>query len=183
MEARLADIVEITMGVAPAARSAGGARFVQIKDLTLSRRALVSGPPPEVGRASPIQPDDVLFAARGEPAPVALADEGLWGAYPTADVYLLRAGRTGLDPGFLVALLRSDEVQSLLRQTTGGTVLPRISKKALEDLEVILPPLERQRQIGALARLLDRRVELLDQRLNAERRWRAQLLNQLIKTS
>ena len=183
MQARLADIAELTMGSAPSSRAGGDARFVQIKDLRPGRRSLVAGLPPVVDRASPIQRGDVLLAARGDPAPVAMADEEIWGAFPTADIYLIRARRQMADAGYVLAFLRSPRAQSALREATGGTLLPRISKKALDELEIELPPLERQRQIGALALLFDQRAALLERRLDAERRWRDQLLNQLIQAS
>lgn len=183
MHARLADIAELTMGSAPSTRSGGDARFVQIKDLTPGRRSLVAGPAPSVDRASPIQPGDVLLAARGDPAPAVMADEEIWGAFPTADIYLIRARPQKADARYVLACLRSPKAQSALREPTGGTLLPRISKKALDELEIELPPLERQRQIGALALLLDHRAALLERRLDAERRWRDQLLNQLIQAS
>jgi restriction endonuclease S subunit len=183
MQARLASIAELTMGSAPASRTGGDARFVQIKDLKPGRRSLVSGPAPAVDRASPIREGDVLLAARGDPAPVAMADEEIWGAFPTADIYLIRAKPQIADAGYILAFLRSQSAQSALRGSTSGTLLPRISKKSLDDIELDLPTLERQRQIGALALLLDRRAALLERRLDAERRWRDQLLNQLIQTS
>ena len=183
MQARLADIAELTMGSAPSSRAGGDARFVQIKDLRPRGRSLVAGLAPAVDRASPIQRGDVLLAARGDPAPVAMADEEIWGAFPTADIYLIRARPQMADAGYVLAFLRSPKAQSALREATGGTLLPRISKKALDELEIELPPLERQRQIGALALLLDQRAALLERRIDAERRWRDQLLNQLIQAS
>lgn len=183
MQARLADIAELTMGSAPNSRASGGARFVQIKDLTPGRRLLVAGPAPAVDRASPIQRGDVLLAARGDPAPVAMADEDIWGAFPTADIYLIRARPEMADAGYILAFLRSPSAQSALRGSTSGTLVPRISKKSLDEIELELPPLERQRQIGTLALLLDRRTALLKRRLEAEQRWRDQLLNQLIQAS
>lgn len=183
MQARLANIADLTMGSAPASRTGGDARFVQIKDLKPGRRSLVSGPAPAVDRASPIREGDVLLAARGDPAPVAMADEELWGAFPTADIYLIRAKPHIADAGYILTFLRSPSAQSALRGSTSGTLLPRISKKSLDEIELDLPPLARQRQIGALALLLDRRATLLERRLDAERRWRDQLLNQLIQAS
>jgi restriction endonuclease S subunit len=183
MQARLADIAELTMGSAPTSRTGGDARFVQIKDLKPGRRSLVPGLAPAVDRASPIREGDILLAARGDPAPVVMADEEIWGAFPTADIYLIRANTQVADAGYLLAFLRSQTAQSTLRESTGGTMLPRIPKKALDDIELDLPPLGRQRQIGALAILLDHRAALLGRRLDAERRWRDQLLNQLIQAS
>lgn len=180
---RLSDIAEVTMGSAPVSRGGGDARYVQIKDLNPGRRSLVQAAAPAVDRATPIKEWDLLLAARGDPAPVVMADDEILGAFPTADIYLIRAKPQIADAGYILAFLRSQSAQWALRGSTSGTLLPRISKKSLDEIELDLPPLERQRQIGVLALLLDRRATILERRLDAERRWRDQLLNQLIQAS
>jgi restriction endonuclease S subunit len=112
-----------------------------------------------------------------------MADNEILGAFPTADIYLIRAKHQISDAGYILAFLRSQSAQSALRGSTSGTLLPRISKKSLDEIELDLPPIERQRQIGALALLLDHRAALLERRLDAERHWRDQLLNQLVQAS
>lgn len=148
----LSEIASISSGVAPEKPRADPVRFVQIRDLAGDRRDLTEGDRPRVARALPIQPGDVLVAARGERSVAAEADETLFGAYATLDLYLVRPNPDRLDPSFLLAVLLLPQTGVKLRASTAGASLPRITRDDLASLELPNLPLERQRSIGQLAR-------------------------------
>jgi hypothetical protein len=141
---------------------------VQIKDLDVARRALSLGGAPTAGRATPIEQGDVLLAARGERNIVTRPDEGLLGAYPTLDIYLLRPDSTRLDPDYLTAFLEGDGGK-LLRAAKAGSSLPRLPIDAVADLELPLPSIDRQRAIGRVAANVAERLALLSKLCAAER--------------
>lgn len=174
---RLAEIAAIVTGVAPVAARGDGIPFVQIKDLAPGQRALVIGRPPTAKRALPIAEGDILVAARGERSAAVRADSGLFGAYVTPDVYLVRPDPRKVDADYLAAWLNRPAVRAALRTSTAGAALPRIPKEALARLEVPVPGLDRQRLIGGLAeailrhdeiaaRLARARAHLLDRQLD-----------------
>jgi hypothetical protein len=175
--ATLSQVGQIVTGINQAGESGVfDAFYIQIKDLDLEKRALVAGPTPRVKRAIAVAEGDLLLAARGERPAVALADPGLFGAYPTLDVYLIRPDTARLDPAYLAAYLAQEHVIGQLRASTVGVLIPRIPKADLDDLPIPLPPLERQRAIGALAQTVQRERRLLDRLTAAHRHLRERQL-------
>lgn len=167
METRvLAELAQVITGSSPE-RGTGCnmVRFIQIKDLALSKRALVCGGLPTAKRATAAKVGDVLLAARGGQAVIAggAAGVGLEGAYPTLDVYLIRPDQKRVDPAYLAAWLTFEPVRNSLQASTTGALIPRIPIGSLKDLSVPLPTLERQRQIGALFHLAHQEAALLEQ--------------------
>jgi len=148
----LSEVATISSGVAPEKARADPVRFVQIRDLTGQPREPTTGERPLVARALPIEPGDVLIAARGDRTLAAEADETLFGAYVTLDLYLIRPDPAQLDPSFLLAVLLLPQTGARLRASTAGASLPRIARDELAKLELPDLPLERQRSIGHLAR-------------------------------
>ncbi len=148
----LSNIALIATGVAPEKLAVDPVRFVQIRDLTDPRRNLTIGDRPRVARATPVQPGDILVAARGERTLAVEAEGELIGAYATLDVYLIRPDRARLDQTFLLAFLLLPQTGPKLRASTAGASLPRIARDDLACLHLPDLPLERQRSIGQLAR-------------------------------
>ncbi|GLK79007.1 hypothetical protein [Methylopila turkensis] len=153
----------IATGVAPDKLRDDPVRFVQIRDLTGARKDLTVGERPLVARALPIQAGDILVAARGERTLAAEADEDLFGAYASLDLYLVRPEATRLDPSFLLAFLLLPQTGVRLRASTAGASLPRIARDDIAQLDLPDLPLERQRSIGQLARAHRTHRELLIQ--------------------
>lgn len=149
----LSELAFIATGVAPKDVRIESARFVQIKDLGGTRRKLIKGERPRVARALPIQPGDILVAARGERTLAVEADPELFGAYASPDIYLVRPAPQRLATSFLLALLLLPQTGAKLRASTAGASLPRIPRDDLAKLDVPELSLRRQRSIGELARL------------------------------
>lgn len=148
----LSEVASISSGVAPVKVRADPVRFIQIRDLAGQPRDLTIGDRPLVARAWPIRSGDVLIAARGDRTLAAEADESLFDAYATLDLYLIRPNPARLDSSFLLAVLLLPQTGAKLRASTAGASLPRIARADLAKLELPDTPLERQRSIGQLAR-------------------------------
>jgi hypothetical protein len=165
---RLSDAAIILSGVNPEPASDDGCRFVQIRNLGADAGDLLVGRRPTAGRAAPIQQGDILLAARGERASAIKAKESHLGAYIALDIYLIRPDQARLDPDYLVAFLMRPETSASLRKSTAGASLPRIPKDAIADLEIPLPPMERQKAIGGVASCIHRRRELASRLIAVE---------------
>jgi len=166
----LRDVASVLSGISPPPEGSGTARYVQIKDFTPRRRALVYALAPTAGRATPIGPNDVLIAARGGGPLAARPDDKLIGAYPAMDVYLVRPDTARLDPDFLVAFVNIGPAGNTLRTSASGSSLPRIPKEAVEMLAIPRLPLEVQKRIGALEAARSLYASLAERKINAERR-------------
>jgi hypothetical protein len=168
--ARLADVATILSGLNPEPARYGPCKFVQIRDLTRARRALVAGERPTAARALPVAPTDVLVAARGEQNLAVRPDDELVGAFAALDVYLIKPDLARLDPDYLAAFLARSDIGAQLRSSTAGASLPRIPKNALAELALPLPDLDRQRAIGGLSLSVKRYGALCDRLRAAENR-------------
>jgi Type I restriction modification DNA specificity domain len=167
---RLGEIASIVTGVAPEPVGPDVARFIQIKDLDPSRRALVDGQRPTVNRAIPVRSGDVLVASRGERVSAVMADSDLFGAYVTPDVYLVRPDQDRLDSGYLAAFLNRPSTATQLKASKKGAMLPRVPKEALSELEIPLPRMHRQRVIGNLACAIAQHIACSTRLMKAETR-------------
>lgn len=167
METRaLAELAEVITGSSPDRRvSRDAVPFIQIKDLDPGKRDLVAGARPTAKRAVAAETGDILLAARGGQAVIAgdATGDGLEGAYPTLDVYLIRPDRKQLDSAYLAAWLTFQPIRNSLQASTTGALIPRIPIGSLKDLAIPLPSLEHQRQIGALFHLAHQEAALLEQ--------------------
>ena len=165
---KLSDTADIFSGVSPEPAHYGDCQFLQIRHLATDDVDHIFGRRPTAGRAVPIVQGDVLLAARGEHASAIRARPSQIGAYIALDIYLIRPDRERLDPDYLVAFLMRPSTGTSLRKSTAGASLPRIPKDALADLDIPLPPINRQRAIGGVASCVRRHRELTNRLVVAE---------------
>lgn len=103
---------------------------------------------------------DVLIARLGDPLCKACVFP-LDGLYITAvDVAILRIGSDVVNPKYLIYLLNSPWFKDQVKQYESGTTRKRISRKNLDRIEMIFPPLPEQERIVA-------RIEELFSQLDA----------------
>lgn len=108
---------------------------------------------------------DILIARLGDPLCKACVFT-LDGLYITAvDVAILRIGSDVVNPKYLIYLLNSPWFKDQVKQYESGTTRKRISRKNLDRIEMIFPPLPEQQRIVArieeLFSQLDAGVEML----------------------
>ena len=79
---------------------------------------------------------------------------------PSQQVAMIRIGdHQKLDPWFLVAWLGSEQGVTSLKTITRGAGIQRISRNDLYKLEVPVPPLRDQKNIGELARNFNETIQ------------------------
>ena len=90
---------------------------------------------------------DILIARLGDPLCKACVFP-LDGLYITAvDVAILRIGSDVVNPKYLIYLLNSPWFKDQVKQYESGTTRKRISRKNLDRIEMIFPPLPEQERI------------------------------------
>ena len=109
----------------------------------------------------PIEDGDVIVAARGSSTDVCTASEGIFGAYISLDLYLVRPQPKRINSEYLQAVLELPATQAALASEKQGSGLARLPKDALEKIEIPLPPLHQQRLIAGLALSLEDEHKLL----------------------
>lgn len=101
------------------------------------------------------------MGARGATTEAYVGDEAVIGAYVSLDLFLVRPDLTAIDPRFLAAYFDLPSTQAALAAGKQGTGLARLSKEALDTLQVPLLPISSQRAIGELAATVRARRDLL----------------------
>jgi restriction endonuclease S subunit len=145
--------------------ASGNVSVVQMKDINEKSRLdtsnLVPVRLPEIKKMHHLKKEDLIFRSRGRTNTVALVDKVLGNMVVAAPLLCIRIKTDGVLPAYLVWYINQPKAQTYLERQASGTITRMIHKKALEDMEIELPSLERQQQIVALAQLADREQELL----------------------
>ena len=97
-------------------------------------------------RAHP-EPGDVIFVNKGTPGRVCMVPDPV-GFCIAQDMIAFRAKKSKLYNKYLLAVLRSPEMQAQIHNYNVGDVIPHFKKSFLGELLIPLPSMEIQREIG-----------------------------------
>ena len=172
----------ITMG------STGTHRIIQIKDLDLEERfkstVLERGGsvpyvwPDSLYQVTPtgdaerylVSQGDVLFLSRGQRPYAVPVLQPLANTVASYYFYILRSDANRVDPAYLAWFINQPTAQAFLERRQRGTLIKLIPKSAVEELEVVLPPLVTQRAIVALERLRQQEAHIMSRLVQARQR-------------
>lgn len=159
------NIANVLSGVSVRGAEGGSARFVRLSDLSdikAGRRpALAAGDVPAVARALTVEDGDLIVGARGAATDVCVANDAVFGAFVSLDLYLVRPDQALINPQYLSAFLELSATQAMLAGGKQGSSLARLPKSALEGMQVPIPPLHSQRLIAGLALAFEEEGKLL----------------------
>lgn len=167
----LADIAEVRMGYSFRSRleadALGDVAVIQMKDIDdanlLHPEGLVRVQMPDLKDRHLVQAGDLLFRSRGVTNSAALVGGGLGRAVLAAPMLLIRPQTDVVEPAYLQWFINHPATQAALAGRAAGTSVRMIGKGALDQLEVVLPPLEKQRRIVEVAQLASREAALLEE--------------------
>lgn len=107
-----------------------------------------------------LQDKDLLFAAKGTSNFCAMYRSGKEKAVASSSFFVIRILNNNVDPEYICWFLNTPHILTHLKAHAVGTSIPSITKTMLENLEINILPLEKQRLIVAYHNLQDREVEL-----------------------
>lgn len=162
MKIKIKKLATVQMGYSFRSRlevsEGGGVAVIQMKDLlddnTVGCDDLVKINMDAMKEHHLVQRGDLVFRSRGHvtTAAVLLQDPGK--AVVAAPLLRIRVTKTDkVLPEYLNWYIRQRDAQIFLTSRAKGTVQKMISKQAIEDLEVALPSLKKQKNIIELATL------------------------------
>lgn len=162
---KLGKISRVLSGVSVKEAGDGCVRIMRLTDLSELKAGripkLAMGEAPTVARALAIGDNDLIIGARGATTDVCVADNAIIGAFISLDLYLLRPDRDAVHPHYLAAFLELPSTQAFFTAGKQGTKLARLSKDALESVQVPIPPMQTQQLIAALAQTFKIEAALL----------------------
>ena len=124
-------------------------------------------------RSHPI-PGDILFVCKGTPGRCALVPDPIDFCI-AQDMVGLRANKLIIDNKYLLAVLRSYEIQKFIYNTSVGDVIPHFKKQFFNKLLIPVPPMELQTKIGAFYYSISQKIEN-NNKINANLESQAQAL-------
>ena len=167
LQMKLGQIADVRMGYPFRSRlehePAGDVAVIQMKDIDDAElrnvqdaiRVLL----PEGKAHHLIHEGDLIFRSRGRSNSVALVTADIGRAVLAAPMLLIRP--RGVVPAYLMWFINLPATQAALASLSEGTSVRMISKEAIQDLNVVVPSLARQRQIVAVATLEHQEAALL----------------------
>lgn len=94
------------------------------------------------------QPNDIILTLKGSQNGAACLVPDPVGFVIAQDMVALRADETVIDYRFLLAALRSNDVQSEIKNLDVSGVIPHLKKSDFDKLQIPCPPLSVQQSIG-----------------------------------
>ncbi|MES9818833.1 MAG: restriction endonuclease subunit S [Candidatus Thiodiazotropha sp.] len=170
MKMKIKNLATVQMGYSFRSRleasEGGGVAVIQMKDLlddnTVGCDGLVRINMEAMKDHHLAQRGDLVFRSRGSLTSAAVLLEDPGKAVVAAPLLRIRVTKPDkVLPEYLNWYISQRDAQIFLTSRAKGTVQKMISKQAIEDLEVALPTLEKQKNIVELATLIAREQTLL----------------------
>lgn len=106
---------------------------------------------------------DVLFAAKGTKNFAAVFETYNMAAVASTSFFVITITSQAVLPDYLMWFLNHPTTQSLLKSNARGTAIPSIRKSVLDELEMSIPSIEKQKLVIKLAKLANKETELRNQ--------------------
>lgn len=189
MQKKLEDIASITTGVYEKVHPSGDTLYLQGKHFDAFgkfREEAVASPELQAEeRLSKhlLQDGDILLVAKGESNRACLFQDNIGQAVASSTFFVIRLTEERLLPVFLQWYFNTEYVQELLSGLSKGTQIASLSKKALSEIEIPIPPLKIQKQILEIQDLWNKEKSITKELLNLkDSMYQKLLLNQAKST-
>ena len=126
----------------------------------------------EIPKGAPVLEDgDLVLLRTGAPNKVAVF-EGRFDkpVIASSNLFICRLDKDKVNPWFLKSFFESADGERILNAVAVGTAIRSISRKALEELPVPCPPLERQQELASVYRAKLKEIGELEKKLRLLRR-------------
>jgi restriction endonuclease S subunit len=137
------------------------------------------------GRKHPdyLRHNDILFVGRGYRIFAVLVDQDLESTVAGSHFFILRVKPTRQDvrPDYLTWYINHKQAQRYFSQHVAGTALPHINRTVLENLPVVVPPLDVQDSIVKAHHCRLKEKALLEQLIEKKKQFLDQLLDQTLE--
>jgi len=136
------------------------------------------------GRKKPdyLRQGDILFVGRGYRIFAVLVDKDLKQTVASPHFFILRIKpEKPIRPDYLVWYINHTRAQRYFSKHVAGSALPHINRQTLEDLPVILPPLQVQEQIVNAHRCRLKEKALLETLIEKKKLFLDELLDKTLE--
>lgn len=108
-----------------------------------------------------IQPGDVVFRSRGQTNTAAIVPSISQDTVSAAPLIQIRVTSPEVMPEYVCWFINQPNAQAYFNRNAKGTSVRMIGRDALENLPLVIPSLEKQAEITAIAKLADQEQRLM----------------------
>lgn len=127
---------------------------------------------------NPIKKGDILLASEG----ATLGESLYWDSDEKIvlgqRLYAIRTNNEILDSKYLSMYMRTDIFKKSISSMSTGSTVFGVSQKDLMNIEIIMPEIEIQREIGNLKYLIDKKIKVNNEMIEYMNKYISQLYNQ-----
>jgi restriction endonuclease S subunit len=123
---------------------------------------------------------DILFKAKSNKNVAGVVTRDIGTAVPTAHYLVVRVKADLIIPEYLAWFMNQKPARKFLEARSAGTTIPIVTKKVLENMEVIIPPVETQQKVAAVADLLLKEKEIMEQLIGKRKEFVEESLLKII---
>ena len=128
-----------------------------------------------------VKKGDIIFRSRGLITKSAIIINRVLKTVVAAPLFRIRIVDKSVIPEYLNWYINQPKSQSFLASRTKGTSVKMISKNTIEDVEVFIPSLRKQREIVGLAELLEKEKILLEKLAYKKEAYYSQILIKIVE--
>lgn len=182
MQKRLEEIASITTGVYEKVHPSGDTLYLQGKhfdEYGKVREDMVMHPELQADERLEkhlLRDGDILLIAKGENNRACLYQKEIGQAVASSTFFVIRLTERRLLPKFLQWYFNTYYMRELFSGLSRGTQISSLSKKTLSEIEVQVPPLNKQQEILEIQRLWEKEKSLTMDILNLKDAWYQKLL-------
>jgi restriction endonuclease S subunit len=178
---KITDLAYIRSGIHSNLKDKNGIplKYIQIKDFDTNlnlnlKKSKTRNFKPSISKDALID-DDILIVSRGERFFTYLFKTNEHPAVASSSFFFLMLKVNNLLPDYITAFLNTNHVKEYIKKNSTGGTIKAVKKEAISQLEIEVPPLNKQREIVSLLNTLERYKKLNDKITN--------LKNELKETS
>ncbi|HMT74372.1 MAG TPA: restriction endonuclease subunit S [Chitinophagaceae bacterium] len=166
MKYKIGDIAKLQTGLFAKPEAAGEVVYLQVRHFDekglLKTELYTDLKHSKVTEKHLLQEGDILFAAKGTKNFAAVYESHNPPAVASTSFFVIRLNESRVLPAYLAWYLNHPLIAKQLKEQAIGTATPSISKAVLEQLEIPVPAVQKQKLIIELQELIKKEKELQD---------------------
>lgn len=170
MKTKLKNIASVQMGYSFRTRlepdNAGNVAVIQMKDLTddsVDRQNITFIELNDLKEHHKVEQNDLVLRSRGQTNTAALVNINLGSSVVAAPLLRIRIERDSILPAYLCWFINQPSSQAFIQSKATGTAMRMVGKSVIDDLEVVIPPVDIQKRIATLERLSSQEQRLMSE--------------------
>ncbi len=163
----------------------GNIQLIQMKDLNeqfkVNTKDLDKIEIPDIRNDYLMKKNDLIFKSRGLDTKASILDKDINNTILAAPLIRIRIKNKNVLPEYVLWYINELPAQTFINRRAKGTFQKMITKQVLEDLEIEIPEIEKQKKILEIFHLANKESSLLEELAKKKKRYISKILLDKIK--